>query len=330
MKYVTIEPKYVAMNKTTVIIADDEVVYYWQYRTQHSKLTALESEKRKKGGKENAFHIEEIPSAESIYDKEKWHRPMIDCTDQICCIAACEDSFIVGRMSGQVFKYSLPYIQLESKMMLRCRPQLLSLNCDGTKYSIIDINGVLSFFDINAPETPGGEHLPHERKEVWSIIWSSDNPNLCAMMEKNRLYVYRDFMPEEPVLSAGYLCDFTDLEVKAILLDDILKDPEEVKNINDLVVEYEAKSLRDTRDFLTTVSLKEAVEFVQQNPHKRLWKLIAESALEKLDFKIAERAFIKNEDYFGILFVKRLKDFEDRNKQKAEIACYYKRYDEAE
>jgi hypothetical protein len=32
-------------------------------------------------------------------------------------------------------------------------------------------------------------------------------------------------------LSAGYLCDFSDLEVKSVLLDDILKDPEEIKNI---------------------------------------------------------------------------------------------------
>jgi hypothetical protein len=69
------------MNKTHIVIADDEVVYYWQYRSQHSKLTALESEKRKKGGKENAFHIEEIPSADNIYDKEKWSKPMIDCSD---------------------------------------------------------------------------------------------------------------------------------------------------------------------------------------------------------------------------------------------------------
>ena len=28
-KYITIEPKYVAMNKTHVIIASDEVVYFW-------------------------------------------------------------------------------------------------------------------------------------------------------------------------------------------------------------------------------------------------------------------------------------------------------------
>jgi WD repeat-containing protein 35 len=50
-------------------------------------------------------------------------------------------------------------------------------------------------------------------------------------MEKNRLFVFKDFEPEEPILSAGYLCDFSDLEVKSVLLDDILKDPEEIKNI---------------------------------------------------------------------------------------------------
>lgn len=67
-----------------------------------------------------------------------------------------------------------------------------------------------------------------------------------------------------------------------------------------MIVEYEAKSLRDTRDFLTTVSLKDAVEFVEKNPHKRLWKLISESSLDKLNFIYGERAFVKNEDYYGI------------------------------
>jgi WD repeat-containing protein 35 len=108
------------------------------------------------------------------------------------------------------------------------------MNSDSTKFSIIDINGVLSFYDMTdtSEGTAGsGMHLAMERKEVWSIVWSSDNPNLCALMEKNRLFVFRDFEPEEPILSAGYLCDFSDLEVKSVLLDDILKDPEEIKNI---------------------------------------------------------------------------------------------------
>lgn len=107
-------------------------------------------------------------------------------------------------------------------------------------------------------------------------------------------------------MSAGYLCDFSDLEVKAVLLDDILKDPEEIKTITEMIVDYEAKSLRDTRNLLTEVSLKDAVEFVEKNSHKRLWKLIAESALDKFNFNIAERAFVRNEDYYGISFVTRL------------------------
>lgn len=81
--------------------------------------------------------------------------------------------------------------------MLRCRPQQLALNCDSTKFSIIDINGILSFYDLESVGSANrgiiGEHLQIERKEVWSVIWSTDNPQLCAMMEKNRLYVLRDF-----------------------------------------------------------------------------------------------------------------------------------------
>lgn len=243
----------------------------------------------------------------------------------------------MGRASGQVYKYTLPYIQLESKVMLRCRPQQLSMNCDSTKFSIIDINGILSFYDFQATDAAQagraaitGEHLQTERKEVWSMIWSTDNPNMCAIMEKNKLVVLRDFQPEEPVTTAGYLFDFTDLEVKAVLLDDILKDPEEIKNISEMIVEYEARSLRDTRDFLTTVSLKDAIEFVEKNPHKRLWRLIAENSLDKLNFSIAERAFVKNEDYYGVQFVNRLQTIDEKYKQKAEIAAYFKRYDEAE
>ena len=87
------------------------------------------------------------------------------------------------------------------------------------------------------------------------------------------------------------------------MLDEILKDPEDIKNINELITHYEAKTLKDTRDFLTTVSLREAVEFVEKNPHPRLWKLIAETALEKLNFNIAERAFVKTEDYHGVQLI---------------------------
>jgi WD repeat-containing protein 35 len=91
----------------------------------------------------------------------------------------------------------------------------MMMNCDSTRFSIIDINGVLSFFDMQPeegqPKQTAGEHLPLERKEVWSLIWSADNPKLCAVMEKNRLFVLNDYQQEEPILTSGYLCDFSNL-----------------------------------------------------------------------------------------------------------------------
>jgi len=173
------------------------------------------------------------------------------------------------------------------------------MNCDGSKFSIIDINGIVSFYDLKN-DTDGlgvGQHLSIEKKEVWSIIWSVDNPTICAMMEKNRLIVMKDFEAEEPILSAGYLCDFTDLEVKSVLLDEILKDPEEIKQISEMFVTCEQKFLRETREILTSASLKDAVEFVEKNSHPRLWKLITEASLDKFNYGVAERAFVKNEDY---------------------------------
>ena len=97
-----------------------------------------------------------------------------------------------------------------------------------------------------------------------------------------------------------------------------------------MFISFEARSLRDTRDLLTTVSLKEAVDFVEKNPHKRLWQLVTEAALDKLNFALAERALIKTEDYFGVQLVNNISRMEEKSKQKAEVACYFKKYDEAE
>jgi WD repeat-containing protein 35 len=133
-------------------------------------------------------------------------------------------------------------------------------------------------------------------------------------MEKNRLFVLNDYVQEDPILTSGYLCDFSNLQVKAVMLDEILKDPEDIKNINEMITHYEAKTLKDTRDFLTTVSLKEAAEFVEKNPHPRLWQLIAETALDKMNLNIAERSFVKTDNYDGVKLIQRLQNFDEKNK----------------
>jgi|AntAceMinimDraft_5_1070358.scaffolds.fasta_scaffold189859_1 hypothetical protein len=82
----------------------------------------------------------------------------------------------------------------------------MALNCTSSKFSVIDINGVLTFFDLTAvPSEAGrdastaGVHLSFERKDVWDMRWSDDDPELFAMMEKTRMYIFRGTEPEEPV-----------------------------------------------------------------------------------------------------------------------------------
>lgn len=128
-KTININPRYVAMNTTHVIVCSDDTIYYWQYRSQYSQSISLESDKKKRAGKESAFHIDEIPNPNTIYDKQKWKNPKDVISDPICSVAAGRDGFIIGRSTGQVYQYTLPYIQRnENKYLLKCKPQTLSLN----------------------------------------------------------------------------------------------------------------------------------------------------------------------------------------------------------
>jgi WD repeat-containing protein 35 len=213
------------------------------------------------------------------------------------------------------------------------RPQHLRLNSDSTKLSVIsvsDSNSILSILDLES-NNDGGEGsaiLNFERKDAWDVMWADDNPNVFAVMEKTRMYVFRDLQPEEPILSSGYLSKFSDLQIQAVMLDDIMATPDAPDK--EMVLDFETKVLRDARDLITNEGMLEASAYIAEHNHPRLWKLLAESALEALDFASAEKAFVNLGDYPGIQFVKRMATIGERMKQKAEVAAYFQRFDEAE
>ncbi len=160
------------------------------------------------------------------------------------------------------------------------------------------------------------------RRDVWDVVWASDSPDLFALMEKSRMYVFRTLDPEEPIQCSGYICEFTDLQIKTCLLDEIMLDRESLSP--DMMTMVETKSLRDTRsttaihliddliqafifvEILEKVGLADAYQFVEDNPHRRLWRLIGEAALTDLDYDAAQKAFVRCLDYHAILFVKRV------------------------
>jgi len=336
-RYIDIEPFYVVMTTNSVIASSKEAFYVWQYKSS-KKLTTLEFQSTvnrlgKKDGTERLYHIDDVPSGagESVVD---YRRAMSPTNDAISCICASDKVLIIGRESGTIHRYSLPKLGLEMKYVLNCRPFQMSLNCSSSRLAIIDIAGVLTFFDLTTKKTDSsgdttvGEHFKFERKDVWDMKWAEDNPELFAMMEKTRMYVFRSLDPEEPILSSGYICQFNDLQIKSVLLDEVMKDPGNPAREN--IIDFETKSLRDTRDLLEKVGIEDAYQFILENSHSRLWRLLAEAALERQDLEVAEKAFVRCQDYQGIKFTKRIAKLDSEVKKSAEIVAYFQRYEEAE
>lgn len=69
--------------------------------------------------------------------------------------------------------------------------------------------------------------------------------------------------------------------------------------------------MKNCREMVEVRDLRDAFAEVDRNPHPKLWRMIAESALEKRDYDIAHKAFVKCDDYHGISFTKKLKRLDD-------------------
>lgn len=71
-----------------------------------------------------------------------------------------------------------------------------------SRLAVINISGILTFFDLDARVTDStgqqviGQLLKLERRDVWDMKWAKDNPDLFAMMERTRMYVFRNLDPE--------------------------------------------------------------------------------------------------------------------------------------
>jgi hypothetical protein len=116
-------------------------------------------------------------------------------------------------------------------MNLNTRPALLSMNCASSKLACIDIHGAMSMWGLdmdndNAVKRSQAEKLEFERKDAWDVCWSDDDDDMFAVLEKAKMYVFRNLNPQEPVTSSGYLCKFSQLQITSIQLDELIKDPE--------------------------------------------------------------------------------------------------------
>lgn len=62
--------------------------------------------------------------------------------------------------------------------------------------TLLDLEVRAASDDITGNQAAAGDPSKFERKDVWDMKWANDNPDLFAMMEKTRMYVFRNLDPE--------------------------------------------------------------------------------------------------------------------------------------
>jgi WD repeat-containing protein 35 len=108
-----------------------------------------------------------------------------------------------------------------------------------------------------------------------------------------------------------------------------MQDPE--NPTTEHVKTLEVKALREVQDIIEQNGIPAAITYAEENSHySRLWEVIAEVSLDKLDFETAKLAFVRCKDYQGIQFIKRIKKFDNPAMKKAEIAAFFQNPEKAE
>jgi WD repeat-containing protein 35 len=337
-KLIKVEPEHLCMTSEHIVAVSRDTVFVWNYNT--AALTGGRV-RRSQAVLDRAYHID----TDVLERKQRGGRNArytATGIDPIVAATTSTTTLILGRASGTVLALSLPTLEFKNSYQLEAIPAAFSLNCDATKLLVLNVSGVVSMLDLVTPSGEGkndpigvrvmGEDGKNyfERKDCWDMRWSDDNPDLFVIMEKTRMFTFRGVSAEEPVVSSGYLAGFTDLCVQAVCLDEIMRNPG-VAPHPDSFIHHETKTLRDTRTLISSENyLTEAIQFIEDNPHPRLWRLLAQAALEQLQFEIAQQAFVKCRDYQGIQLVKRLKLTNLPQRQRAEVAVYFGNWKEAE
>ena len=76
------------------------------------------------------------------------------------------------------------------------------------------------------------EKIEFEKKDVWNVLWSNDTYSMkdeltFVFIEKNKLNIIKNLEPEEVLTYNGYLADFSDLNITAVKLEDLMFKPYE-------------------------------------------------------------------------------------------------------
>ncbi|BHF80666.1 WD repeat-containing protein 35 [Sparganum proliferum] len=350
-KTVKVEPKCLAMAGGYVIIADSSLIHLWQFKNPKTLFgmgAAIHVRNKQREGLERMAHIDQRESASNLskmglLDVDKPQTPDLgllaapSTKDPIAAIATSGSRHLfVARCSGEVVRYRLPDLWFDLAFQAtEKRPNRIEVNADASIVGLIDEHGILTLHEVPDGQEENATSQKDQvlfdnflRKDVWDLKFSEDDTKMFVAMEKTKMFIFHGVEAEPAIQTSAYIAGFRDLEVLGVLLDDLIQQADQPKlnSISNIPV----KALNDCRLLLQNNTLEKAKAFVEENPHPRLWSLIAEAALNQLSLDTAEVAFVHCQNYQGIEFVKSLRNMQSENVRKAEVKAYFGDYQGAE
>ncbi len=72
---------------------------------------------------------------------------------------------------------------------------LILIRILSSRMAIIDLNSVMKIVDLTA-KVQREDFANFKRNDVWDVVWAADNPDTFVTMEKIKMHIFRDTVPE--------------------------------------------------------------------------------------------------------------------------------------
>ncbi|UJR15120.1 hypothetical protein I4U23_002085 [Adineta vaga] len=327
-KYVPFQPVHICVTQSYAIIAAKSLIFIWGIGG------FVGAQMVKKQPFERFIQIDDpatVRHGDELQLSLMANVDSMETDDPITSVCGSDKWIFVARLSGLVLRYSLPACSLMEKIECQFRISKIALNSIATLMSVIDTNGNCMLIDMESKE-PRDDITNFKKSDVWNVVWANDLPDSFAIMEKTKISFVRGTETEEAVPCSGYVCDYSNLQVKVVMLDEIMK--MHLRGVQapsaDYLTIYDNKILRDMKTACEKLPLEQVSTLIEKDPHPQLWRALGEAALNHLDIKVAEHAFVKIHDYYGLQFLRRLQQFQGEQFKRAEIAAFLKHDEEVE
>ena len=262
-----------------------------------------------------------------LWDYKKDEAQKRNFTRSIAAVAARNNLLFVAFTSCELMCYSLPALGERSRYNLPFVAVTISLSLDGTRVSLIDADGMMSFLDVHSGTCSSKDNA---RSETWCARWASDHPDYFASVERQRIYLYHKFTPYESINSMTNVCQMKDLVLQTVDFVKLLSHPLQPKL--SYFHTYETKPLRDMKSLLQSkVDKDEIFSYVESMDHPVMWKMLAEFHLGTSNFACAEKSFKRIHNVQVDMFVNFLSKLQNEPRvYKGVVLWYLQMHDKAE